>query len=133
MAGEAEARKRLGQDVRDARVGLGLSVREAAKRAGVSRNTWQGLEDGTRATQDSKYESIQGALQWPAGEIVRRLAAYQEDRPLTDQEIRRMTVDEIGTHTARIHKRDGRAAATAFFRRASDLLSAAVELPGRDH
>jgi transcriptional regulator with XRE-family HTH domain len=129
MAGEEEARKRLGQDVRDARIALEISVREAARRSGVARNTWQHLEDGTRVTQDTKYEGVQRVLGWPTGEIVRRLESYQEDRPLTDQEIRRMTFDDIGRYAARRHATHGRDDAIVFLRRATNLLSAVAELP----
>lgn len=59
----------LGHQVRQQRQQLGLSIRAAARAAGVDRATWTGLEEGTRATQDRHYAGIERALDWPPGTI----------------------------------------------------------------
>jgi hypothetical protein len=44
-------------------------VRAAAKLAGIDRDTWAAIEEGTRNTQPSKYAGIERALGWGAGSI----------------------------------------------------------------
>lgn len=63
------ARERLGRHVRTRRRELGLGIKDAAARAGVSRMTWDGLENATRATRDRNYARIEHALQWVSGSI----------------------------------------------------------------
>lgn len=62
-------RHKLGELVRQQRQRLGLSIRAAAREAGVDRATWTGLEDGTRATQDRHYAGIESAMRWAPGSI----------------------------------------------------------------
>lgn len=69
------ARHRLARLVRQQRLALGLSVRAAAKKAGVDRATWAGLEDGSRSTQDRHYAGIERALEWATGSIEAILAS----------------------------------------------------------
>ena len=64
---------RLARLVHARRLELRLSVRAAAKAAGVDRNTWSSLEDGSRVLQDRNYAKIEEALSWPTGEILRIL------------------------------------------------------------
>jgi transcriptional regulator with XRE-family HTH domain len=69
----SEPQQRLAQAVRDRRLKLGLSVRAAAKKAGVDRNTWMSVEDGSRTLQDRNYAKFEHALDWPDGAIEARL------------------------------------------------------------
>lgn len=69
MIGGDTDRRRLAQLVKQQRQNLGLSVRAAAKDAGVDRATWTGLEDGSRETQDRQFAGIERALNWPPGTI----------------------------------------------------------------
>lgn len=69
------AQQRLARRVKARRLQLHLSVRAAAKAAGVDRNTWSSLEDGTRTLQDRNYAKIETALQWPEGEILEIVSA----------------------------------------------------------
>lgn len=62
-------RHRLGKLVERRRIELGLSVRAAAKLAGIDRATWAALEDGSRLTQDRHYAGIERALQWPTSYV----------------------------------------------------------------
>lgn len=62
-------RRRLGELVKKRRIELSLSVRAAAKVAGIDRATWTGLEEGTKVTQDRHYAGIERALRWPTGYI----------------------------------------------------------------
>jgi transcriptional regulator with XRE-family HTH domain len=61
------SRERLADRVRKRRLELGLSVRAAAKAAGVDRATWGSLEDSTRATRTQYFAGIERALEWAAG------------------------------------------------------------------
>src|SRR5438552_2082975 len=47
-------RRRLAQAVKRERTRRGLSVRAAAREAGVDRATWAGVEDESRLPQDAK-------------------------------------------------------------------------------
>jgi DNA-binding XRE family transcriptional regulator len=65
--------ERLAQLVKQGRLAVGLSVRAAAKAAGVDRATWTAIEEGTRQTQDRFYVAIERTLRWPPntmGQIV---------------------------------------------------------------
>jgi transcriptional regulator with XRE-family HTH domain len=77
MADADVGRGRLARLVQQQRQSLGLSVRAAARKAGVDRATWAGLEDGSRETQDRQFAGIERALEWAAGSIdaIRRDAA----------------------------------------------------------
>ncbi|MFI6302117.1 helix-turn-helix domain-containing protein [Amycolatopsis thailandensis] len=59
----------LSQLVQERRRELGLSVRAAAKKAGVDRNTWASVEDGSRTLQDRNYTKFEQALELPGGTI----------------------------------------------------------------
>lgn len=62
-------RHELGKLVSQGRQELGLSIRAAARDAGVDRATWTALEEGSRVTQDRHYAGIERALEWPVGTI----------------------------------------------------------------
>lgn len=78
---DEDTRRRLGKWVEERRLELRISVREAARRAGVDRATWAGLEDGSRHTQDTKYAGIEDALQVPRGSILAKLRDEPVRRP----------------------------------------------------
>lgn len=73
-AGERE-RPTLGESVRERRERLGLTVVEAANRAGVSKGTWISLEGDARRTLPHSYAAIEKALRWAPGSI----RAIQQD------------------------------------------------------
>jgi transcriptional regulator with XRE-family HTH domain len=68
---EERRRQRLGQHVMTRRKELGLSVREAARRAGVMRATWTGLEQGSRRTADYNFAAVERVLEWQPGSLAR--------------------------------------------------------------
>ncbi|MFC3504854.1 helix-turn-helix domain-containing protein [Micromonospora krabiensis] len=96
---------RGGQDqlatlVRARRIELGLSARAAAQTAGIDRNTWAYLENGTRRTAEFNYAGIERALQWAPGSIQRVLeggepAPLEPDTPQTpdDEELELVRTD----------------------------------------
>jgi hypothetical protein len=67
--GSERDRRRLGQLVLARRKELGLSIREAARRASVMRPTWTGLEQGTRRTADYNFAAMERTLEWGPGSI----------------------------------------------------------------
>ncbi len=62
-------RLKLAELVRNRRLHLGLSVRQAADAAHVARGTWTALEEGARRTADNNYAGIERALNWTPGSI----------------------------------------------------------------
>lgn len=69
-----ESRQRLGQAMRGRRLHIGLSVHEAARTAGVSRNTWSGAESAARQLTERNYAGIERALYWAHGSVAAVLA-----------------------------------------------------------
>lgn len=67
-AGERD-RRGLGQQIKDRRAELGLSIVAAAAAAGINRNTWRSVEHGERETEDYTYGNIERALAWRPGTI----------------------------------------------------------------
>ena len=63
------ARRRLGELVLARRKELGFSLREVARRSGLMRPTWTGLEQGTRRTAEYNFAAIERTLQWTPGSI----------------------------------------------------------------
>jgi transcriptional regulator with XRE-family HTH domain len=72
--GSERNRQRLGLLVVARRKELGLSIREAARRAGVMRPTWTGLEEGSRRTADYNFAAMERTLRWSTGSIEAVLA-----------------------------------------------------------
>ncbi|WP_194821263.1 helix-turn-helix domain-containing protein [Micromonospora sp. S-DT3-3-22] len=66
---ERGGQDQLGQRVRSRRLELGLSARAAAQAAGIDRNTWSYLENGTRRTAEFNYAGVERALRWAPGSI----------------------------------------------------------------
>lgn len=71
---DVEARARLGRLAKDRRLELRISVRAAATRAHVARDTWTGLEEATRRTAETNYAGIEQTLRWTPGSVARVLA-----------------------------------------------------------
>jgi lambda repressor-like predicted transcriptional regulator len=53
---------------------LGLSIRGAATTAGLARNTWTTLENGTHRLTDRSYSTVEATLGWAPGSIAAILA-----------------------------------------------------------
>lgn len=69
-----EPTKRLGQLVRQRREQLGFyTVVDAARHAGISRETWTSVERGDPA-KPVTYRKIEAALEWAAGSVAAVLA-----------------------------------------------------------
>ena len=77
-----DRRARLAEHIRRRRLSLGLSEREAAKIAGIARNTWSGAEKATSRTAAHTWPGIERALAWAPGSIERILAG---DEPAVRQ------------------------------------------------
>ena len=77
--GSDQARQRLGELVLARRQELGLSLREAARRAGIMRPTWTGMEHGSRRTAAYNFAAIERALDWRPGSIEAVLAGGQPE------------------------------------------------------
>lgn len=122
-AGET-AQQRLARRVRQRRMELGLSVRAAAKVAGIDRDTWSKLEDGTRATQDRNYNAIERTLEWPQGEIdsILKQQNVTKIRRPTEGEIRSMSMAQLGAIAAQIEAKEGYEKARIFFNEAAEVL-----------
>ncbi|MFF5228416.1 helix-turn-helix domain-containing protein [Dactylosporangium sp. NPDC000521] len=71
---DEEPRTRLARMIRERRVELRLSERQAALRAGIARNTWASAEEGARQPAERSIASIEAALAWLPGSIERILA-----------------------------------------------------------
>lgn len=70
-----EERRRAGGAVAERMRELGLSVSELADKAGVDPTTVRALMAGTRWLRDDTRARIISALDWPPGEISRRVWA----------------------------------------------------------
>lgn len=120
MASDEEARARLGRAVKLRRTEIGLSLRRAALSSGIARNTWKGLEEGTRATQDQHYGAIERTLLWPAGEMLRIWEGHPGEGP-SDDEIRRMDYMGLARYATDLKEREGAATSNAWLARAISL------------
>lgn len=89
------ARIHLGNLVRDRREELGLSVREAARRTPIDRDTWTSLEAGRRSFRSFQRRKVEHVLGWAAGSIAGILAG-NDPRIATDP-----PAGEPAAHTAR--------------------------------
>lgn len=69
-----KGRVRLGRAIRRRRLHLGLSVHQAARHAGVARNTWSGAESAARQLTERNYAGIESALYWQPGSVEAILA-----------------------------------------------------------
>lgn len=61
---DSSRRLRLGKFIKIERELLGLSLRAAAKEAGISTPTWTAAERGTRATQGHNARPMEAVLGW---------------------------------------------------------------------
>jgi transcriptional regulator with XRE-family HTH domain len=64
MGSVETGRARLARLVEEARVAKGLSVREAARLAGVNRATWTAVEDSDRVPQSPKAALMEPVIDW---------------------------------------------------------------------
>lgn len=64
-----DPRERLAQQIRTRRLQRGLSIRAAAKIAGISPITWTGAEKGTRITAEHLFTGFESALRWQPGSV----------------------------------------------------------------
>jgi transcriptional regulator with XRE-family HTH domain len=71
---ELEARRYLGELIKQRRMNLGLSLQGAAKKAGVARNTWTGAEAGARTVRSYRWSVLERVLEWAPGSIAAILA-----------------------------------------------------------
>lgn len=55
----------------------GLSIREAARLAGIDRGTWSGVEEATRKQQSPKAAQMERVLGWAHGSFARILAGSE--------------------------------------------------------
>lgn len=123
--------QRLAIAVKNRRVKLGLSVRAAAKAAGVDRNTWSSVEDSSRVLQDRNYGKFEAALQWPDGEIervlgIKKLApssapACSAEPRLSDEEIIAMDSRSLASWFIQLAASEGKDAAEDQLFRALDV------------
>jgi hypothetical protein len=91
MSDAAETdRQRLGRLVRLRRRFLRLSLSEAARRAGVNRATWTGVEQRATDAEDYTYAGVEAALEWKPGSVAAVLRGEEpiempgRGRPVTD-------------------------------------------------
>lgn len=70
-------RRALGDRVRTERELKGLSIREAARLAGVDRGTWYGVEEATRTQQSHKAAQMERVLGWAPGSFNRILTGFE--------------------------------------------------------
>lgn len=88
MARMEDRRVHLGDLIRQRRLELRLSEREAVKLASIARNTWSGAEKGRVRTAEHNWPGIEQALRWAPGSIAAILSGgeptiiEQPQRPL---------------------------------------------------
>jgi transcriptional regulator with XRE-family HTH domain len=75
-AGDPE-RERLGRQVKDRREELGLSIRSAAKLAGISAPTWTAVEEGKRTPHGHNARRVEHVLKWQSKAFDDSLAGRQ--------------------------------------------------------
>ncbi|MFC3454066.1 helix-turn-helix domain-containing protein [Amycolatopsis speibonae] len=123
MSTDETPQQRLARRVKERRVQLQISVRAAAKAAGVDRNTWASLEDGTRVLQDRNYSKIETALSWPAGEIERILAPIDNEveASAARRRILALTDVQLAERVVEINEVQGPDAAADYLRKATEL------------
>lgn len=82
----AEHASELGQRVRARREALGIkSMRAAAKRAGISDDTWRRVERGDPTVSDTTLDAVARALEVPGAEVYRWAGrAYRPVEPPVD-------------------------------------------------
>jgi transcriptional regulator with XRE-family HTH domain len=72
--------------VKERRLALGLSAREAANQAGINRATWSTMEGGERRLSRHLWSPVERVLLWEPGSIEQILAGGdptpQEDQPV---------------------------------------------------
>lgn len=61
--------KRLAEHIRRRRIELGISKREAVRRAGIGSNTWLALENDGKPIEDHNWANIARAMEWTPGSI----------------------------------------------------------------
>lgn len=85
MAHEIDPIRRvfLARWIRERRVARGLSIEDAARVAGISRNTWRNAENGL-PVQDSKLGRIEQALSWGPGSVLSLLSGDADQPKLYD-------------------------------------------------
>lgn len=118
MTDGATPQQRLAKAVRERRIELRLSVREASKRAGISRNTWQAVEEGTRAMRDHNYAGVEQALEWPPGHVLAILETDSAASEPSDEEIIAMTAQQMSDYYVDLDRRRGKAQAEEWLYRA---------------
>jgi len=69
----AEDWDRLAQAVRERRIALGLSKRQAINVAGVSSTTWLKVENDGTAVEDKSWAGIARALNWDSSSVLKVL------------------------------------------------------------
>jgi transcriptional regulator with XRE-family HTH domain len=88
------ARDKLGDQVKQRRIALGLSVSKAARAADVSRTTWIAVESGTRETQVYNYGSIERVLQWTSGSVEAVLKGGEPTSRTIEPTVPELTADD---------------------------------------
>lgn len=66
---EGHQRERLGQLMLERRKERRLSVRAAAREAGIDRDTWADAENARRRISEHNYAGVEDALAWTRGSI----------------------------------------------------------------
>lgn len=141
MAGDEpslEMRQQLGGLLRAARLRTGLSVRAAAKEAGVDRSTWTAAEEATRLPQKHKAAAMAAVVGWGPDSFDEVLADRSPKPPPTppSREERQeeahgfivgLTRDELVRLADIYAEAFGEQAAEAFLLRAAEIRHAAAE------
>lgn len=135
---EEEPRQRVARLVKEGRLKLGLSLSAAARRAGVDRATWTGVEKAVRIPRDAQAAAIERAVGLPADTIMSilegRPSPGRESNLPVDPELRKTrrqvitaTPEELVSMRQIIEDVMGTAAADEFLRRAIALRSPAPQ------
>lgn len=83
--------ERLAKAVKTARLALHPSRLAAAKAAGMSKDTWQRVEEGMEV-RDGTYAKIEKVLNWPAGECLAIAEGTGPSTPDSSDDDPRVTV-----------------------------------------
>lgn len=92
--------KNLADWLREGRQRQRLSRTEAARRVGVSRQTWHAWETGVSTPQDQHYVGIEDVLRWAVGSVAEVLSGGEptplaEPEPLTEEQQQLMDVYHV--------------------------------------
>jgi transcriptional regulator with XRE-family HTH domain len=94
----SHGQSRLGEQIKERRLGLGLSQSEAARVSGLGRRTWIRLENGTSEAEKYTLTRVEDTLGWARGSAEAVLAGGE---PAVVAHRPQLTLPDLGVPTSR--------------------------------